>query len=429
MELMPSAVLLASAAGLGPLAQFFVQLAATLGLARVLAIVLRRLRQPAVIADIAAGILLGPTLLGALSPAAMEWLFPRSSHALLESFASLGIALFMFTIGLDFPADAIHGRRRAAVAISHASIVAPFALGLAIAHPLSKSFGTGHAFLPFALFIATAMSITAFPVLARILEERGLIQTPLGALALTCAAVDDVTAWILLAIVSSIAKSGTWTGALPMLALVIAWVIAMLTIVPRLLARWRDNELMPFLFLFASAAVADAIGVHAVFGAFLAGVVIPLTAEQRRTTRERLLPAAQLLLPLFFAWSGLRTDFGLLLNGATFVASIVILTVAVAGKLGGGTLAARFTGSPWREAVSIGVLMNTRGLMELLVLNIGYDLGLLSADLFAAFVVMALVTTLSTTPLLRQLLKRRVRDADTLPAPAEAVWDESLERR
>jgi Kef-type K+ transport system membrane component KefB len=221
------------------------------------------------------------------------------------------------------------------VVISSAGIIVPFVLGLAIAGPLWKDFGSGPAFVPFAFFVATALSITAFPVLVRILAEHHLLRTRLGTLALTCAASDDVIAWLLLAVLSSIAKTGGLADAASMFGVLVVWVAAMLVLAPRLLARWRHDRLMPILFLSVSAAVAEAIGVHAVFGGFLAGAVVPLSEEQRRETRERLLPVGQLLLPLFFASSGLRTDFRLLLDEATLGASAVILLVAVAGKLGG----------------------------------------------------------------------------------------------
>jgi Kef-type K+ transport system membrane component KefB len=384
------------------LARFLLQLALTIVASRLVAKVLRMLGQSAVIAEVVAGILLGPTLLGAVSPQTFQWLFPPESIGLIKVFAQIGIALFMFGVGMEFDAAAVRSKGRSAIVISMVSIAVPFVLGLLIATPLAQAFGGGKSSLVFSLFIATAMSITAFPVLARILKECN-VKPSIAALTLTSAAVDDVTAWILLAIVISIAKSGAFAGAALMIAMVIAFALVMVKVVPRLLARWSGSNLMPLLLLAASAGAAELIGVHAVFGAFVAGVVLPLDQERRRAYRRRLEPLALVFLPLFFAYSGLRTDLGLLVNASTLVACIGVVLIATAGKFGGGTIAARACGMPWYDALTIGTLMNTRGLMELVVLNLGYDLGIHNRDLFAIFVVMALVTTFATGPVLRLL--------------------------
>jgi Kef-type K+ transport system membrane component KefB len=382
--------------------RFLLQLGLTIVVSRLVAIVLRWLGQSAVIAEVVAGILLGPTLLGAVSPQAFQWLFPASSLGLLKLFSQVGIALFMFGVGMEFDVAAVRSKGRSALTISFVSIGFPFILGLMLAAPLARTFGGGKPTLVFALFIATAMSITAFPVLARILKESSVAPS-IAALTLTGAAVDDVTAWLLLAVVVSLAKGGTMAGAAVTLALVVLFALLMVFVVPRVLARWRDSALMPLLLLAASAGAAELIGVHAVFGAFVAGVVLPMAQEQRRAYRRRIEPLALLFLPLFFALSGLRTELSVLVNASTLIACIAVVTIATAGKLGGGTIAARVCGMGWYDSLTIGVLMNTRGLMELVVLNIGYDLGILDRDLFAIFVVMALVTTFATGPVLRLL--------------------------
>lgn len=386
----------------GQLLHLALQLLVTIALCRLLAIALRRVGQPPVIADIVAGIVLGPTVLGALSPNAMALLFPSSSLLLLRTVSQIGIVLYMFVVGLDTRPDALSFAisRTHALVISTAGIAIPFALGVAIAPALWTQFGERVPFLPFALFVATAMSITAFPVLARLLADHQMLHSPLGVLALRCAAYDDLAAWLLLAALTLIARTASLAEATRVCAGLLLWAFA-IALAPRLLARWRDRMVMPLIFLALSATTAEVVGVHAVFGAFVAGAVVPLDREARERLSRPLSRVALVLMPLFFAWSGLRTDFSSLLRVGGFASSIIILLVATAGKLGGVSLAARFCGLASSDALRLGVLMNTRGLMELVALNIGYDLGLVSRPLFSAFVVMALVTTFSTSPLLR----------------------------
>ncbi|HEX4895585.1 MAG TPA: cation:proton antiporter [Solimonas sp.] len=407
--------------GVHPLTRLLLQIVVVVAAARLVGLLARRLGQPAVIGEILAGILLGPSLLGSVSPAALAFLFPASSLPPLQLLSQIGVLLFMFLVGLEVDLSELRRKARSALLISHSSIVLPFLLGLGLALGTYPLFAPpGISFQAFGLFMGIAMSITAFPVLARILEERGMLHTPLGRSAIACAAIDDVTAWCLLALVIALVQAGSLAEASLGIVLACAYTAFMLRGLRPLLARWaeqrtaRGDEALGLSvalgLLFASAATTEAIGIHALFGAFLAGAVMPVHGPFRAAVRERLHGFATLiLLPLFFALTGLRTELGLLTSPTDLLLALLIIAVAVAGKLGGGLLAARLTGSSWREAFMIGTLMNTRGLMELVVLNIGYDLGILSPRVFSLMVVMALVTTLMTGPLLDWAQRRGTR--------------------
>lgn len=413
-----------TAAAAHPLALMLLQITVVLIAARLTGRLFQHCGQPAVIGEIAAGLLLGPSALGLAWPELTAALFPVASLPPLQWLSQLGVLLFMFTVGTDIDLGELRHKARAAVVISHTSIVLPFALGVVLAlaaFPLLAA--PGVSFHAFALFMGIAMSITAFPVLARILQERGLSHTPLGRTAIACAAIDDVTAWCLLALVIALAQNSGMTQVVLTLVLTLAFVALMLVVVRPLLARWAARRLpaathsdalslsTALMILCAAAAATEAIGIHALFGAFMAGVVMPAMPAFRSALRERLQGfAAALLLPLFFALTGLRTQIGLIDGLQDWLLCGVIIVVAIAGKLGGGLLAARHTGSSWREAFMIGSLMNTRGLMELIVLNIGYDLGILSPRVFSMMVIMALVTTCMTGPLL-SLAQRGQRKA------------------
>jgi Kef-type K+ transport system membrane component KefB len=385
--------------------------------ARLLGAVFRRLAQPAVIGEVVAGILLGPSLLGRVAPEVSTYLLPPSVAPYLQIIAQLGVILFMFLVGLELDTSLLRKRTRATVAISHASIVLPMALGAGSAMFIHRELApAGVPLHVFALFLGVSMSVTAFPVLARILTDRGISKTELGTLAISCAAVDDVTAWCLLAGVVGFARHD-FGDALRTLALSALYVTVMLVVVRPLLARLvRRQELLGrltpgavalvFIGLLASALATEYAGIHALFGAFLLGAIIPhesLLAKDLKVKLEDLV--VMLLLPAFFAYTGMRTQIGLLSDVWSWLVCAALIAVACAGKFGGGTLAARLTGLSWRDAASIGVLMNTRGLMELVVLNIGLDLGVISPALFAMLVVMAIVTTLATTPLLELLTR------------------------
>ena len=404
-----------------PLSILLLQIVVIVVAARLMGTLFRKMGQPSVIGEMLAGILLGPSLFGLLFPGALGFLFPAASLGTLKLFSQAGVILFMFLVGMDLDLRHLREKAHSAVMVSHASILLPMLLGVALALFLYRSQAPeGVAFSSFALFMGVAMSITAFPVLARILEERGLTRTPLGNASIACAAVDDVTAWCLLAVVVAIARANGLAPAFLTMGLAVAFVCFMLMVVrpwvDRTLAvtRLKGRTIMAgtVVFAFASAWFTEVIGIHALFGAFLAGVVAPSDKAFRAGLRERLeIVVSVILLPLFFAFTGLRTQIGLLDDAASWLICLGVIAVAVAGKLGGSTLAARWTGMGWRDSFSIGALMNTRGLMELIVLNIGYDLGILSQEIFAVMVIMALATTCMTGPLLDLVESRKRKEA------------------
>jgi Kef-type K+ transport system membrane component KefB len=396
-----------------PLAALLVSIATiTLAARGVGALFERYLRQPAVMGEIAAGIMLGPSVLGAFAPDAQAVLFAPEAVPYLGAVAKLGVVLFMFLVGLEVDPGHLRGQARATLAVSHASIAVPFALGAAMTPWLYGPYaGPRTDFLVFGLFLGISLAVTAFPVLARLLQDRGESRTTLGATALSLAALGDATAWFLLALISGLARAGhvdPWPmlGAIALFGLVVAFGL-------RPLLRWlaerearrgaevsRNVLALVFSLLLLSAVTTELIGIHALFGAFAFGVVIPHAshlAEQLRARMESLVGV--LLLPVFFAYTGLRTEIGLVDTVTDILICAAIIGVATLGKLGGTALGARFMGMPGRDALALGVLMNTRGLMELIVLNVGLDMGVLSPTLFAMLVLMALVTTFATAPL------------------------------
>lgn len=409
-----------------PIVGFLTQILVILIFARLCSLGLRRIGQPQVIGEMIAGLLLGKSVFGVLWPAGFATVFPETSMPRLFFLSQIGLIFFMFVIGLNLRLGELRNRGRAAVLISHFSIFVPFLLGAIAALGLRAGYAPpGFDFLPFALFMGIAMSITAFPVLARILDERGLTDTPLGAMALTCAAVDDVTAWCLLAAVVGVAKAGSVLSAVPVLLAALIYVALMLKVVRPLLGRaLRPSTLrgefsrgqLGFLFcvLLSSALLAEAIGIHALFGAFLAGVIMPRSESFREQLVQKIEDLTTVfLLPIFFAYTGIRTQIGLLNDGTSWLVCGGIIVLAVLGKFGGSAAAARWSGMSGRDALAIGALMNTRGLMELVVLNIGLDLGILSPALFAMMVIMALVTTAMTSPLLSWVRPARSASSPT----------------
>jgi len=386
-------------------------MAAVIVVGRLLAPVFRAVGQPPVVGEVIAGIVLGPSLLGRLSPDAFRYILPADVAPLLGIVAQLGVILYMFLVGLELNPDVVRQRVHAAVMTSLASILLPFALGWVLAVYLYPRFATSDvAFTHFALFVGVAMSITAFPVLARILTDRRMSRTELGALALSCAAVDDITAWCLLAFIVGVVQAASG-GVVFVILMTLAFIAFMFTVVRPIAGRVarqvedRDPShatiAMVVVAVLVAALVTEGIGVHAIFGAFLLGTVTPHDSRLARVIKERFEDLVTiLLLPAFFAFTGMRTQIDLV-TGSEWLVVALIIGVATAGKFGGTLLGARVSGLSWRSAASLGILMNTRGLMELIVLNVGLDLGVISPKLFTMMVLMALATTMATTPVLR----------------------------
>ncbi|MDB4986735.1 MAG: nhaS3 1 [Myxococcaceae bacterium] len=380
--------------------------------ARLLGALFRKLEQPAVVGEVIAGIALGPSLLGRVAPELAAYVLPPSVAPSLSIIAQIGVILFMFLVGVELDTGHLRNKAHTALAISHASIIAPFLLGAGTSLWLYPKLSTSDVPFPlFALFMGVAMSITAFPVLARILTDRGMHKSKLGVIALSCAAVDDVTAWCLLAFVVSLASSKAGSAVLTV-GLTFGYIALVWFAARPLVQRYvRQQELrqqlgknavaLVIIGLIGSALVTEYIGIHAIFGAFLLGTIIPHESLLARSLKQKLEDlVVVLLLPAFFAFTGLRTQIGLVSSGEQWLMCGAIVAVACVGKFGGTFVAARLTGLDRRDAASLGALMNTRGLMELVVLNIGLDLGVISPTLFAMMVFMAVVTTLATSPLL-----------------------------
>lgn len=407
------------------------QIAIILFFARVLGRGMRLIGQPKVVGEMVAGLMLGPSLLGWLAPTVSTALFPQSSVGFLNALSQIGLLFFMFLVGLELDAKLIRGRGQVVLVSSHASIVAPFLLGVCLALYLYPRLSDDSVtFTGFALFMGAAMSVTAFPVLARILQERGLTKTRLGAVAIACAAVDDVSAWCILASVVLIVRSAAATIPIPlMVGGSLLFVLVMLTVVRRSLSRlevtyerWggklsQDRIAAVVFLVLASGWITERLGVHAVFGAFLAGAVMPKGEAFVREFRDRFEDVMVVLfLPIFFAFTGLRTSVALI-GGDMWLYMLLILLVAVAGKMAGCAFAARATGMSWRESWALGTLMNTRGLMAFVILNVGYDIGVISPALFAMMVLMALATTFMTTPVLEWVYPSRFRQAEVQARP------------
>lgn len=416
-----------------PLSRLFLQLVVIITASRLMGKAFTALGQPAVVGEMAAGILLGPSLFGSLTPELFRMVFPLSSLDTLKLLSQIGVCIFMFAVGMDLNVKHVKEKAHTAVVVSHAGIVFPYVLGVGLAWFLYTDLAAaGASFTAFALFMGISMSITAFPVLARILQDRGMEKTFLGSTAVTCAAVDDVTAWSILAFVVAIARAGSMAGSALNLVLVALFVLVMLRVVRPLLPRCLGVEnlarehptkgtLAAIMCVVVTAGmITEVIGIHALFGSFLAGAIMPQTSGFREKLAIRVENfSSVLLLPLFFAYTGLRTQFGLLSGAADWGICLLIILVATAGKLGGTSVTARFTGMSWRDSLQLGALMNTRGLMELIALNIGYDLGILSPRIFTMLVIMALTTTMLTGPLLT-LFKAKAAEPVIPPAPASA---------
>jgi Kef-type K+ transport system membrane component KefB len=414
----PSSPAAAPPAGPNTLFQFLLALAVIIIIARLMGRFFEYAYQPPVVGEVIGGILLGPSLLGRIAPNVFAQLFPSSVAPFLGLHAQVGIILYMFIVGLELDTREIRRSGHTTIAISHASIVVPFLLGSWLALGVYTRLSPRTVpFTVFALFLGVSMSVTAFPVLARILTDRRMSRTRMGSIALTCAAVDDVTAWCLLALVAGIAQARA-ADALRTVLLTGVFIGLMITVAGSLIRRAlpaferqmplsRQRLAAVLIAVLASAMTTEWIGIHGIFGAFLLGALIPATSPVVGELRNRLEDlVAVLFLPAFFAYTGLRTEVGLIIGWNNWIWCGVIVLVACAGKFGGTLAAARLTGLNWRDASALGVLMNTRGLVELIVLNIGLDLQVISPRLFTMLVIMAIVTTVMTTPILHLIVRR-----------------------
>jgi Kef-type K+ transport system membrane component KefB len=418
-----------------PLTILLFQILVILLITRLFGWICKKLRQPVVIGEIIAGILLGPSLLGYYFPGFSAALFPVQSLGNLHILSQIGLILFMFMVGMELDFNSLRNKVTKALIISHTGIIFSFTLGMGLAYFLYSLLSPeGIPFLSFALFLGISVSITAFPVLARIMQERGIHKTELGIFVITCAAIDDITAWSLLAVVVAIVKAGSFISAVPTIFLSVCYVFLMLMVVRPFLRRVgelhpsRENLTKPvvaifFIVLMLSALTTEFIGIHAIFGGFMAGAIMPDNVKFRNVFIEKVEDVALVLfLPLFFVYTGLRTQIGLLNNPELWKICLAVILVAISGKLIGGTLSSRFTGQSWKDSITIGSLMNSRGLVELVVLNIGFDLGVFSPEIFAMLVIMALLTTFMTAPMLDvigRLFRRKEKLLEQEPVYAE----------
>jgi Kef-type K+ transport system membrane component KefB/nucleotide-binding universal stress UspA family protein len=397
------------------IAAFFIAIAVVMLVARLFGILAVKLGQPRVMGEVVAGICLGPTVFGAIAPGAQATLFSTDFLPAFGLAANLGLIFYMFLIGLELDRSQLKGRVAQAAVISNVSVLFPMILGIVVALPIYELVAPDKRFLAFAIFMGVSMSITAFPVLARILAERRMLTRPIGAIAITCAAIDDVTAWFLIALATAIAVAGTASDVVETIALAIAFCLVMGLAVRPLLGRvsaaYDEAGRVPggwvaaiFAGVLLSAFVTEEIGIAVIFGGFIMGMIMPRNAGLTEDVTRRMEDfVVTLLLPLFFAYTGLRTNIGLLDRPELWLLTGVLIAVAIIGKLFGAMIAARLSGFDWRESSVIGTLMNTRGLTELIVLNLALEKGVISDALFAALVIMALVTTFMAGPMLRLL--------------------------
>ncbi len=372
----------------------------------------QKIGQPTVIGEIVAGIVLGPSVLGHLSPEMSGFLFPPDSLNNITILSQFGLILFMFAIGMELDITEVRKKLKETILISHTSTIVPFFCGMLTAYFVYDQYADKSTpFLSFALFVGIAMSITAFPVLARIIQERGLTRTHLGTISLASAANGDITAWCLLAVVIAIAQAGSMLSAVYNILFSMIYITFMFLAVRPFLRMignvYHNKEVIDktlvafmFLLLIISSYLTEILGLHALFGAFIAGVVMPANVKFRKIMTEKVEDVSlALFLPLFFVSTGLRTEIGLLNSPDLWWMCGVFILVAILGKFGGAMFSARFVGESWKDSLYIGALMNTRGLMELVVLTIGYEMKILSPPVFVMLVLMTLVTTFMTIPL------------------------------
>ena len=402
------------------LLRVIIQLAVIIAAARIAGSLFKRIGQPAVCGEIAAGLLLGPTLFGKIFPATFHQIFDPAVSQVFSMLSQLGLILVMFLIGLEFDFGHLPDNRRTVASVSVAGILLPFTFGFGLGKIMHQQLGLPGSWIHFALFLATAMSITAIPVLGRIMIELNITRTRLGSLTMAAAAMNDATGWTILALVTAIVRSTFDPARLAiMIASVFAYALFMGFVVRPLVIRWGKwamrknhgeltlNSLAVILLLvLASSAATNLIGIFALFGAFMMGAILYDQHELRAAIHRRLNDfVTTFFLPIFFTYTGLRTDMGSMTGGKMWLFCGLVVACAVAGKFGGCTLAARANGVPARDASIIGVMMNARGLTELIVINAGYDLGILPKTVFFMLVLMAVATTYMTTPVLRRLFR------------------------
>jgi Kef-type K+ transport system membrane component KefB len=410
------------------------QIAVILAVCRVIGSLFRLFHQPRVVGEMFAGILLGPSLLGWMAPGLSAYLFPPASLGFLNALSQIGVIIFMFLVGLGINPKELKSHGHAAVLTSHVSITAPFVLATVLSIYLYPRLSDDSvSFTSFALFMGAAMSITAFPVLARILTERDLLGSRLGTIAIACAAVDDVTGWCILAYIVVLIRSAHNTTSIWLtVGGILGFALVMIYGVRRLLGRYQtiyrkrgqisENQMaLMLLLVLVSALCTEWLGIHLLFGSFLMGAIMPKEQKFVRYVLDRFeTVTVTLLLPLFFAFTGLRTNIGLVKGHEMWMYCGLIILVATVGKLGGSMVASWLSGMPVREAAGLGTLMNTRGLMELVILNIGLDIKVISPALFSMMVLMALFTTFMTTPVLELICPDRILRARPTSVPAEA---------
>lgn len=385
----------------------------------------KKIGQPFAVGEILAGILLGPSALGLIWPMSWPVLFPAETQQSLQLLGKLGLILLLFQVGMEFDYSHLRARSKTVAAVSLLGILAPFACGLAIGPWLHREFAPETPRFGFQLFLCIALSISALPIMGRILLELKLERTAIGAMSIGAAAIDDVTGWILLAVASALVTSGFKAGALvAQVAGVLAFFLLLQKVIgPALRKLWRrslahgHSSHMPpsflallLIVLFACCLVANKLGVFAIFGAFLLGVALHQEVSLVKAWREKFSDFVLVaMVPIFFTNTGLNTNIGAMQTPVAWLGCALVLAVAVVGKLGGCYLGARLTNQPWREAACIATLMNTRALMALVAINIGLDLKLLNRELFTMLVLMALLTTAMTGPLLRWFLPPHLR--------------------
>jgi Kef-type K+ transport system membrane component KefB len=399
----------------GTVAAFFLAVIVVMIFARLCGSLMPRIGQARVMGEVLAGILLGPTAFGAIDPGLQASIFASDIVPYIGVAANLGLVFYMFLIGLEVDLGQLRGRVRMTLAVSNTALLLPLIMGLLVALPLYTVLAPNTRFLAFALFVGISMSVTAFPVLARIVAERRMIKRPLGALALSAAAVDDVSAWFLIALATAIAGAGSGLIVLRTIGLAALFCLGMGVLVRPLLARaavaYEEVGRLPgawitavFAGVLISAFLTDKIGIAVIFGAFVMGLSMPRHAGLSDDVTRRVEDfVITLLLPLFFAYTGLRTNVGLLGSSQLILITLGLCGIAIVGKYGGTLIAARVIGLPWRESGVLGALMNTRGLTELIVLNLALSMGVISSALFTALVLMALLTTLMASPIMRLL--------------------------